>query len=279
MDRINGAGTTDIGGGRRGFRDENLGAGVEGTEVTALWANMLQEEILKVCAMAGLSPSEADWTQLYQAIGVLDDALFADVVAAFPYATTAEAIAGVLLNKIINPKTLADVLTARIATQIETDGGTVNNKFIVPSVMRNIFRFFDASFTPSTSVPSNVMTCPAIGAAIEQNLIDTTTFSTAKLTIGARDAGVWLVMASIQYTGAAQNKSLRIHKNGAASSYTPLSRIGVMQNGVGADNDTYIVTAMVRLASGDQISADLLHTISGTQTVTQGRFTATRIAL
>ncbi|KEC73896.1 hypothetical protein RLPCCGM1_c2015 [Rhizobium leguminosarum bv. phaseoli CCGM1] len=115
MDRIHGAGTIDIGGGRRGFRDENLGAGVEGTEVTALWANMVQEEIMKVCAMAGLSPSEADWTQLYQAIGILDDAVFADVVAAFPYATTAEALAGVLLNKMINPKTLADVLAAKLA--------------------------------------------------------------------------------------------------------------------------------------------------------------------
>ncbi|QHW25636.1 hypothetical protein GYN07_15380 [Rhizobium leguminosarum bv. viciae 248] len=115
MDRINGAGTTDIGGGRRGFRDENLGGGVEGTEVTALWANMIQEEIMKVCTMAGLSPSEADWTQLYQAINILLDALFADVEAAFPYATTPEAIAGVLLNKIINPKTLADVLAVKLA--------------------------------------------------------------------------------------------------------------------------------------------------------------------
>ncbi|MBB2685136.1 UNVERIFIED_ORG: hypothetical protein GGD47_002724 [Rhizobium etli] len=115
MDRINGAGTIDIGGGRRGFRDENLGAGVEGTEVTALWANMIQEEIMKVCAMAGLSPSEADWTQLYQAIGILLDALFADVEAAYPFATTPEAIAGALLNKIISPKTLADVLAAKLA--------------------------------------------------------------------------------------------------------------------------------------------------------------------
>ncbi|PDT05693.1 hypothetical protein CO666_03560 [Rhizobium chutanense] len=115
MDRVNGAGTIDIGGGRRGFRDENLGAGVEGTELTALYLNMIQEEIMKVCAMAGLSPSEADWTQLYQAIGIMMDALFADVEAAFPYATTAEAIAGALLNKIINPKTLADVLAVKLA--------------------------------------------------------------------------------------------------------------------------------------------------------------------
>lgn len=68
MDRIDGAGTTDIGGGRRGFRDENLGSGIEGTEVTALWANMLQEELMAVIEQAGLVASGADWTQLLQAI-------------------------------------------------------------------------------------------------------------------------------------------------------------------------------------------------------------------
>ncbi|CUX59997.1 DUF2793 domain-containing protein [Agrobacterium tumefaciens] len=71
MDRINGADTIDIGGGRRGFRDENLPAGVAGTEVTALFLNMIQEEILKVITEAGLNPSDADWTQLWQALQIL----------------------------------------------------------------------------------------------------------------------------------------------------------------------------------------------------------------
>ena len=71
MDRINGADTIDIGGGRRGFRDENLVAGAAGTEVTALWLNMTQEEILKVVTEAGLVPSEGDWTQLWQALQIL----------------------------------------------------------------------------------------------------------------------------------------------------------------------------------------------------------------
>lgn len=136
MDRVNGAGWTDIGGGRRGYRDENLGAGVEGTEVPALWLNMVQEEIMKVCAMAGLSPSEADWTQLYQAIGILDDAVFADVVAAFPYASTAEAIAGLLLNKIINPKTLADVFAARLASYTgPVDADTITYLTVFPTIL------------------------------------------------------------------------------------------------------------------------------------------------
>lgn len=71
MDRINGADTIDIGGGRRGFRDENLPAGAAGTEVTALFLNMVQEEILKVVTEAGLVPNEADWTQLWQALQIL----------------------------------------------------------------------------------------------------------------------------------------------------------------------------------------------------------------
>lgn len=68
MDRINGAGTIDIGAGRRGFRDENLPLGVEGTEVTAAWLNAIQEEMLAVVQDAGLEPADNDWTQLLQAL-------------------------------------------------------------------------------------------------------------------------------------------------------------------------------------------------------------------
>lgn len=71
MDRINGADTTDIGGGRRGFRDENLVTGTAGTVVTALHLNSMQEELLKVITEAGLVPSDADWTQLWQALQAL----------------------------------------------------------------------------------------------------------------------------------------------------------------------------------------------------------------
>lgn len=71
MDRINGADTIDIGGGKRGFRSENLVAGVAGTEVTDLFLNATQEEIMKVITEAGLLPDEADWSQLLQALKVL----------------------------------------------------------------------------------------------------------------------------------------------------------------------------------------------------------------
>jgi len=71
MDRVNGADWVDIGGGRRGYLDEDLPNGVVGTEVTALWLNMVQEEILKVIEQAGLVANPADWTQLWQALKIL----------------------------------------------------------------------------------------------------------------------------------------------------------------------------------------------------------------
>lgn len=69
MDRINGARTIDIGGGRRGFVGQNKAAGIAGTEVTSAYMNGLQEELLAIILDAGLAPDAADWTQLLQALG------------------------------------------------------------------------------------------------------------------------------------------------------------------------------------------------------------------
>ncbi|GGG31107.1 hypothetical protein GCM10010964_18810 [Caldovatus sediminis] len=82
MDRINGANTVDIGGGRRGFRDRNLLAGLSGTQVTAAFLNGLQEEVLGVIEGAGLTPNEANWGQLLAAIQGLVAAGAASAVAA-----------------------------------------------------------------------------------------------------------------------------------------------------------------------------------------------------
>lgn len=68
MDRINGANTVDIGGGRRGFRSQNAGAGLAGTEVTAAWLNAIQENIAKVIEEAGLALDINDWDLLYKAL-------------------------------------------------------------------------------------------------------------------------------------------------------------------------------------------------------------------
>lgn len=68
MDRINGAGTIDIGGGRRGFRSEDLPSGTEGTEVTDNWLNAVQENIIKVIEEAGLALDVSDWSLLWRSI-------------------------------------------------------------------------------------------------------------------------------------------------------------------------------------------------------------------
>lgn len=68
MDRINGADTVDIGGGKRGFQDEDLLGPVTGTEVTALWLNMVQEEIAAVVEASGMELDPADWSQLLKAL-------------------------------------------------------------------------------------------------------------------------------------------------------------------------------------------------------------------
>lgn len=68
MDRTDGQNYIDIGGGRRGFRDQNVDAGVPGTRVTAAFLNSLQEEILTAIENAGITPAAADWNQLDAAI-------------------------------------------------------------------------------------------------------------------------------------------------------------------------------------------------------------------
>lgn len=54
MDRINSADTVDIGGGRRGFRDENLATGIAGTVVDASFLNDIQEELMAALESSGI---------------------------------------------------------------------------------------------------------------------------------------------------------------------------------------------------------------------------------
>ena len=68
MDRTSGANNIDIGGGRRGHRDRNTAAGLAGTRLTAAFLNGLQEEALALIEGMGLTPSDADWQQVWQAV-------------------------------------------------------------------------------------------------------------------------------------------------------------------------------------------------------------------
>jgi hypothetical protein len=66
-DRTNGLNNVDIGSGRRGFRNRNLGLGQAGTVVDAEWANGFQEEIIRTIELLGLTPSAVNREQLIQA--------------------------------------------------------------------------------------------------------------------------------------------------------------------------------------------------------------------
>lgn len=66
MDRILGANTIDLGGGRRGFRGKDTVAGIPGTELAAMWHNAIQEEIVGLIELAGYVPSNGDFTQFGQ---------------------------------------------------------------------------------------------------------------------------------------------------------------------------------------------------------------------
>jgi len=70
MDRVNGANWVDIGGGSRGFRDEDVVAGVTGTDVPAVWLNALQENIMGVIERHGLAGDIDDWELLWKALQI-----------------------------------------------------------------------------------------------------------------------------------------------------------------------------------------------------------------
>nr|WP_278436407.1 DUF2793 domain-containing protein [Brucella anthropi] len=68
MDRVNGANTVDIGGGRRGFKSQNAAAGIPGTEVTDKILNDVQEEICAVIEKSGLVLSSDNQQQMWEAL-------------------------------------------------------------------------------------------------------------------------------------------------------------------------------------------------------------------
>lgn len=83
MDRTEGADNVDIGGGRRGFRSQNLAVGLIGTEVDGDWCNMIQEEIMSVIEdptlVPPIVPDKNNWGQLLEAIERKIDALRVDM--------------------------------------------------------------------------------------------------------------------------------------------------------------------------------------------------------
>jgi hypothetical protein len=70
MERISGANTIDLGGGKLGFRDRNLTAGITGTTVLAAWLNNVQEEIAGIVETAGLTLDGGNFGQLAAALAI-----------------------------------------------------------------------------------------------------------------------------------------------------------------------------------------------------------------
>lgn len=83
MDRTTGADWVDIGGGKRGFRSQNLAAGVVGSEVTGAHMTALQEEIMAVIEDPTLdppiTPDPDNWGQLREAIRRMIDEVRVDM--------------------------------------------------------------------------------------------------------------------------------------------------------------------------------------------------------
>lgn len=67
MDRIVGANTIDLGGGKRGFRGKDTVAGIAGTELAATWHNQIQEEQMTLIEGSGQVPADGDLQQLAKA--------------------------------------------------------------------------------------------------------------------------------------------------------------------------------------------------------------------
>jgi hypothetical protein len=68
MDRISATGYILNGAGQRVFQNQNLAAGVNGTDCDAKWLTGAQESIIEAVEAAGLVPTDTDNTQLTQAI-------------------------------------------------------------------------------------------------------------------------------------------------------------------------------------------------------------------
>jgi hypothetical protein len=239
MDRINGANTIDIGGGRRGFRDRNAVGGLAGTEVTADFLNALQEEVLAVIAAASLAPDAGDLTQLLKSIRLLisdryavaggtANALTAAFSPALPALVAGTAIKLKIATTNTGPATLvADAMPALsivrrdgyplaggelVAGAIEYfcyDGASW--RMVSPSTKARYWRMT----TPSGSIPSGVPTRVGNFAVSASTLAGSTVNASAgTVTIGAADAGVYVLTSNLAMVASGVFDLITLRVNG-----------------------------------------------------------------
>lgn len=148
---------------------------------------------------------------------------------------------------------------------------------VTPALLKDGVRVLSLNGISGHQIPSGAMTPMQIGSTVENTLIDSSFGSVAEVTIGPEDAGLFIISAFAQYSGAGPNKSLRLHKNGQANSYDGIARLAIQQNGVGAANDAYNSMTCVRLVENDVVSVDFFHNVTGSQTLSLGLMRLVRL--
>ena len=134
MDRISAANYAIVGG-IRVFQDANLGTATLGTGLNALWHTGVQESVLAPALAVGLTPTDADNTQLLQAIETIAGAHRTAIAA---NATLTAAEAGVIVvnatsgNVAITLPAVASVGFAQSFVFVRTDT-TVNSVTVAPA--------------------------------------------------------------------------------------------------------------------------------------------------
>jgi hypothetical protein len=94
VDRVSAANYATISG-RRYWQNENLAAGIDGTEEDQVWFNGVQESVILPVEAVGIAPSDADNTQLWQVIKRMSGGFVASIGAGS--VTLVQGSAGLLL--------------------------------------------------------------------------------------------------------------------------------------------------------------------------------------
>ncbi len=302
MDRVNGTDWFDIGGGKRGFRAQNAGLGIPGTEVTDVFLNGVQEELLFLIENAGLVPAGGDRKQVaagirsgklsYFAAGgtanaitiALDPALIAysaGLVLRIKIATANSAAVTLNVNGLGAKNVLGtngaalvagDLLVGDVATVIY-DGAAFRLTALARSEIAGLIKaqkvvFWRASQS-NTTIPHNAGTLVTGFDAITSQLVDTA-YASGVWTIGASDAGKWLIWAFAQGGGNTRVQTTIMINGGATS---------IGDNGAAANA---ILSAsnlnLVDLAAGNTIQLRLYQSNSGAASqVLSGALMAIRI--
>lgn len=111
------------------FADEDPLAGTPGSLIPAQWGNAVTDEIRHVILESGLTPDEAVNTQLATAISLI-------IGEARPLASQIEAETGTDNNKMMTPLRTVQSFLKRLATHAQVNAGTDDATFVTPKKLR-----------------------------------------------------------------------------------------------------------------------------------------------